>query len=701
MIIEKAIINNAFLSMDHEMDETIHRAEMFHNQAKNYLLLALENPVFERFFSLLETQSGNHYDEKGVLQFTQAQESLKKQMEEWSLMLQNRLPIEEICLFDQSGQEFTRITMGHLAQNSVLSSTETVNPFFESTFQLTKGEVYISKPYISPDVKKWVFSYTSPIFSADGRARGALHFEIPVVLFQDMLFGQKGKHSLEKGSHRLFVLDHVGRLIVDEANPSNFKLNPEDEILMDKEILQKKDIGSYQQWHDKYFPSLHTISDQPEFLAAVEKSKGAAVSGRATFKHLGETYYMVYGKLPTSNWTLFLLKPYHALLEGEHSLGMIQSTILCVVLSILVVVSGIIVWLVKKIISIPLGRTQLGIAKIASNLDLTGDLPVEGYDELSQLAIGFNIMSQRLRDSYTHLEQEIDKRRQAEMLLQEQANNLEKMVDMRTKQLVHADRLATLGTFSATMAHEINNPNCFILSNVDFLEQFFQLAIPVLEKYADEDSSGRLKRFVGQIVVILKEIREGSNRITKIVDSLKAYSKGGGSADRIDCRLQDPLQDALNLMQHQLKKGIQVNVSLDINAMLYCDRQQISQVFINLIQNAMDAMNDSGQAIKILTLTALEKDGYHWIRLRDNGPGIPKEVQERIFDPFFTTKGKTKGTGLGLAVVQGIIEDHKGQISLYSPPEGMEQGCEFLILLPTMKFFKTNWLNALESKKTI
>lgn len=274
------------------------------------------------------------------------------------------------------------------------------------------------------------------------------------------------------------------------------------------------------------------------------------------------------------------------------------------------------------------------------------------------------------------------KLKQARDMLKEQNKNLEKKVQERTKQLIHADRLASLGTFSAGMAHEINNPNSFISGNITFLEQFWTLAKPVVTKHANEDPTGRLSKFMGEIQPTIEGILDGSKRISKIVESLKSYSKGGLKSSKSNCSLLDPVEDAANLLRHKLKKGATLTLEIPKEWKVYCDRQQLTQVFVNLINNALEAMEEAGMETgkEILVKSELKND-HHWISIQDNGPGIPLNVAKKIFDPFFT-KGKAKGTGLGLSIVQGIIEEHQGKISVVTE---VEKGAMFLIVLPISK----------------
>jgi len=259
--------------------------------------------------------------------------------------------------------------------------------------------------------------------------------------------------------------------------------------------------------------------------------------------------------------------------------------------------------------------------------------------------------------------------------LEKYAAELEQMVEDRTRQLIHADRLATLGTFSAGMAHEINNPNTFIAGNIQVLQLFWKTAGPILKKHILEDSTGRLKNTIYEIEDIFLDMLEGSRRISSIVNSLKTYARQGG-VNKENIRLLSIINDALKLLQHRLKNGISIHREIAPDLTVFCDYQSLSQVFVNLLNNAIDAIDEQTGRIEII---AASIDKTIHIIIKDNGQGISNAIADNIFDPFFTTKGKARGTGLGLSIVKGIIEKHKGTISL---EKTTQKGATFLITLP-------------------
>jgi len=259
--------------------------------------------------------------------------------------------------------------------------------------------------------------------------------------------------------------------------------------------------------------------------------------------------------------------------------------------------------------------------------------------------------------------------------LEKYAAELEQMVEDRTRQLVHADRLATLGTFSAGMAHEINNPNTFIAGNVQVLQLFWKTAGPILKNHVHEDTTGRLKKMVGEIDHVFEDMLEGSRRISTIVNSLKTYARQGGVMKE-HSKLAVIIDDAQKLLQHRLKKGISLTKNIPDDLIVYCEFQSLSQVFVNLLNNSVDALDEKPGIIEII---AQHYKNQINIQINDTGSGIPERFADKIFDPFFTTKGKARGTGLGLSIVKGIIEKHDGTIALRKTPNS---GASFEIRLP-------------------
>ncbi len=255
------------------------------------------------------------------------------------------------------------------------------------------------------------------------------------------------------------------------------------------------------------------------------------------------------------------------------------------------------------------------------------------------------------------------------------SRELEKTVIERNRLLIHADRLATLGTFSASVAHEINNPVSYIMGNVELIKHTWHIAFPILERHYDEDETGHLEKAAGRLERKLSLILEGAERVSSLAKEFRAYSRQTDVVKR-PCRLKQIVRDASNLLVHRFKRGYTLAAEIPNEIKILGDAQKLSQVFVNLFNNAMDAM---GEKMGAITLEASLNGEEVLIRITDDGPGIDADAASMIFKPYFTTKGKDQGTGLGLFIVRSIVEDHHGKIRLMDAKGG---GARFEVVLP-------------------
>lgn len=263
--------------------------------------------------------------------------------------------------------------------------------------------------------------------------------------------------------------------------------------------------------------------------------------------------------------------------------------------------------------------------------------------------------------------------------LKDYALKMEKLAEDRAKQLVHADRMAALGKMSAGIAHEINNPMSYISTNLQTLKMFWgEVETQFLRKISDSsEGNSQLKFVLKETPEALKSMEHGISRVRNIVQGLKAFARQDKS-ERTPSSIGDSIDRAKELCGGGLKKlsKVECEKAADL-PLLNVNAQQIEQVLVNLIINAVDAMEESNQgALKIVVARA--QKGVK-IEIEDNGPGIPSELLDEIWNPFFTTKKVGKGTGLGLSISKGIIEDHGGNICAENKAEG---GARFIINLP-------------------
>ena len=252
---------------------------------------------------------------------------------------------------------------------------------------------------------------------------------------------------------------------------------------------------------------------------------------------------------------------------------------------------------------------------------------------------------------------------------------LEARVDERTAelretqaQLTQAEKMKSLGQLVAGVAHELNNPIGFVHANLQLLDEFVKKLTLAQKTGADTEPIQEA------IAKLLARSREGTERVKKIVQDLRTFSRMD-YAELLDADLNEELERTLTLMEPTFKNKITVERDFGEIPNVRCYAGQLNQVFLNLLMNACDALEESG-TIRIKTR---RRGGIVRLEFSDDGPGIPDEMRSRIFDPFFTTKGVGVGTGLGLSISHGIIERHGGRIIVDSE-EGV--GTTFVIDIP-------------------
>ena len=255
--------------------------------------------------------------------------------------------------------------------------------------------------------------------------------------------------------------------------------------------------------------------------------------------------------------------------------------------------------------------------------------------------------------------------------------SLEMRVEARTRelqetqnQLMQSEKLKSLGQLVAGVAHELNNPIGFVHANLQLLDEFIEKLLAAQESGADAT------QYRDAIKKLLSRSREGTERVKQIVQDLRTFSRMD-QADLQMAQLTDEIDRTLALMEPRFKGSIEVVRDYQELPDVRCFPGQLNQVFLNLLMNACDVLDEEDGG-KITIRTRALAEGVK-IEFEDSGPGIPAEVQTRLFDPFFTTKEVGKGTGLGLSLSHGIIERHGGRIQIVSDPG---QGAIFQIELP-------------------
>ena len=296
--------------------------------------------------------------------------------------------------------------------------------------------------------------------------------------------------------------------------------------------------------------------------------------------------------------------------------------------------------------------------------------------------------------------------------LKQLTDSLERQVSDRTQaleqaqvQLVQQEKLSALGELVAGVAHEINNPLGCIVGNVNAAEDYINDLLEIIELYAEKfpQPGAEIEAKLEEIDLdyvredlpkLIGAMKDGGERITTISKSLRIFSRADSDVKQ-DFNIHDGIDSTVMILRHRLKANnsrpeIKVIAKYSNLPEIKCFPGQLNQVFINLLANAIDAIDEGNQGLTyaeiqaqhnhIIIKTELSPQQQIVIRIEDNGKGMTEEVKERIFDRLFTTKGVGKGTGLGLAIAHQIIVDkHHGSIAVNS---SLGAGTEFVITLP-------------------
>ncbi|HRN47341.1 MAG TPA: 7TM diverse intracellular signaling domain-containing protein [Niabella sp.] len=295
------------------------------------------------------------------------------------------------------------------------------------------------------------------------------------------------------------------------------------------------------------------------------------------------------------------------------------------------------------------------------------------------------------------LEREVKNRTVAlEQSNDELKKTLTKLKDTQIK-LIDSEKMASLGQLTAGIAHEINNPINFVSANIKPLELDFNDLTEIIRRYEQIDWSKDVTKQIEEIENYKKQIdlayineeirnllngiRDGANRTADIVSNLKNFARIDQSLLKT-VNLNQGIESTLVLIRNTFPKDLIINKELGEIPLVECAPGKINQVFMNLINNGVQAVKSkyySKTEQKALTIRTWQENEVVKISIKDNGIGMTDEVKSKIFEPFFTTKDVGEGTGLGMSIVKSIIDAHEGYISIQS---AQGTGTEFIVTLP-------------------
>ncbi len=399
----------------------------------------------------------------------------------------------------------------------------------------------------------------------------------------------------------------------------------------------------------------------------------------------GKSFWAI-TKIKGPDWIWVTIYP-----QSDLVLKAIEQTLPLIVLGILALFLELFLLyrVLRRNVHLPLFKLSAATRAIERG-DFEVELDTQRPDELGSLARSFSSMVSQLQTSFSQLETYNETlESQVQERTQELSNTLTNLQQTQ-RQLIQSEKMSSLGEMVAGIAHEVNNPIGFVHGNLEYAETYVRQLLEHIALYHESDSlSEAVKANAEEIDLafiqtdlpkLLASMKMGTDRIQEIVLSLRNFSRLDG-VELKEANLHEGLDSTLLILNHRLKRPPKTPIAVEKHygqlQLVQCYPGLLNQVFMNLMGNAIDAL-ESVEDAKIMITTRLLNENVE-IEIADNGSGIPESVIPDIFNSFFTTKEIGKGTGLGLSISHQIItERHGGSIVCRSLP----QGTAFVITIP-------------------
>lgn len=599
-----------------------------------------------------------------------------EESEKTSKDLSNYLDISSYPILSSCFERFILDVQGKVVASSnrrLLGKNMQSRDFFIKAIKLPYGGAYISDVYdAEPEDIQQRYSYyvSSPVIST--LPKGVAAVVVNRFDLSEVAETLKGKWLGTLGA---------GTQFSDAGKTGEVYIVNEDRLMLSSSRAEEYAT----------FATLSQLVDTEPVKKALLRKEGV---GAIYKNYKGLTVLGVSKFIKETKWTMLTereLKDAYALLTTPRNIMVI------IALATISAITLIGLFITRTLIQ-PIMLLREG-ADLVGKGNLSHKLLIKTNDEIQDVAEAFNDMTSEIKEIYDNLQMSIYESRKHATELAAESKKLERvnttlrsdrtammniMEDMNEAnrqlkdiqaQLLQSEKMAVVGQLAAGVAHEINNPMSFILSNLDTLSKYMP---DIIDAVQNKQSNVDAQELIEDVVKMVQESYEGALRVKRIVQDLRTFSHVD-EAELQSVDIHTCLDSTLNILENEIKYKVEIIKEYGNIPNIRCYPMQLSQIFLNLIVNALQAIENQGK-ISIKTYSA---GGKIFIEIGDTGCGIPPEVIDRIFEPFFTTKRVGKGTGLGLSIVYNIIKRHNGEISVKSK---IGEGSLFTIALPISGF---------------